>query len=110
VRPDVFLPESSNVVRPPFAPHELEPGLYTVSATSLSGVYSGLRGPWQPEWEAAYRAAPRDSEEFASLRFARLCRYLQGRAPDALAGHAILIYRLSAEELQAALEGPVKGW
>lgn len=110
VRPDVFLPESSNVVRPPFAPHGLEPGLYAVSTTSLSGVYSGLRGPWRPEWEAAYRAAQRDGEEFARLRFARLCRYLQGRAPDALAGHAILIYRLTAEELDTALEGSVTGW
>jgi hypothetical protein len=110
VRPDVFLPESSNVVRPPFTPHELEPGIYAVSATSLSGVYSGMRGPWRPEWEAAYRAAPRDGEEFARLRFARLCRYLQTRKPDDQAGFSILLYRLKEDEIRQALDGPVKGW
>ena len=110
VRPDLFLPDNTNVVRPPFQPYDLGPGLYAISATSLSGVYSGLSGPWKPEWESAYLAAPRDGEEFARLRFARLCRYLQGRAPDALAGHAILIYRLTAEELETALQGSVTGW
>jgi hypothetical protein len=47
---------------------------------------------------------------FAHLRFARLCHYLQTRPPDAQAGYAILIYRLSAADLQAGLEGPVRGW
>ena len=41
------------------------------------------------------------------LRLARLCHQLRRRTPDAQAGHSILIYRLSAEEVQEALYGVV---
>ena len=108
VRPTVFLP-AVNFVTPPLQPYELEPGLYCISATSLAEVYSGFSGPWREEWEQALRAGPGDYDRFARLRFSRLCKYLQARAPDANAGHSILIYRLSAAELDAAcLRGPVR--
>ncbi len=109
VRPTHFLP-APYIARPPFAPYDYVPGLYCLSATQLAGVYSDYLGPWRPVWEARYRAVPRDTEEFDRLRLARLCRYLQRRPPDAAAGYSILVYRLDAAELRAALEGRVKGW
>jgi hypothetical protein len=81
-----------------------------VSATSLSEVYSGFSGSWRPEWDQLYQTASPDTELFDRVRFARLCKYLQNRPPDASAGHSILIFRLGADELRAALTGPVTGW
>jgi hypothetical protein len=48
--------------------------------------------------------------EFPRLRTARLCAWLrdQQRKPDADAGHSILIFKLTAEDLRAALNGPVQ--
>lgn len=40
------------------------------------------------------------------LRVGRLCATLRKREPDTRAGASILIYRVSAEELHAALDGP----
>ncbi|HTL67695.1 MAG TPA: glycosyltransferase family 39 protein [Lacunisphaera sp.] len=108
VNPTHFLPDT-NIARPPVATQAYGPGLYCISATSLAEVYSKYCGPWRPEWEKLYRNAPRDSDAFDRLRFARLCKYLQRRPPDANAGHAILIFRLDAAALQAALDGPVNG-
>ena len=98
VRPDVFLPDSSNFVRAPFVPYEPGPGLYAVSATALSGVYADLDvTPATP--------AP---ERVARQRFNRLRTYLQTRPPDDHAGYSILLYRLTAGEISAALGAPVK--
>jgi hypothetical protein len=109
VRPTIFLP-AINLVTPPLQPYELEPGLYCISATSLAEVYSAFSGPWQAAWEQALRNDAVSFEQLARLRFSRLCKYLQSRTPDANAGHSILIYRLDAAELDAALHGPVRGW
>jgi hypothetical protein len=108
---------------------ELQPGLYCVSATQLQDVYSPFRGPWSPAREAAYQrllrqmraemaAGKRDTliGEFGEgpskplwdldrLRFARLAQYLRLRRPDAMIGYSILIYRLSREEVHAAVDG-----
>jgi hypothetical protein len=100
VRPDVFLPDASNFVRPAFAPYELTPGLYAVSATALSGVYAG--------WDRRHTGMPDSAAAQAERRFARLRTYLQTRAPEANAGYSILIFRLDAAELDAALHGPVR--
>lgn len=112
VRPDVFLPEPTNIVRPPFAAYTLKPGLYCISATSLSEVYTDFRGPWRTQWETRLQApSPQDDPaRLDELRFARLCKYLQQRPPDAQAGYSILIYRLGPAEIAAALQGPVTGW
>ena len=42
---------------------------------------------------------------YDDLRFARLCARLRTRAPDAMVGYSILIYRVDAAELAGAL-GP----
>jgi hypothetical protein len=109
VHPTHFLP-GINIAFPPFQPYEYQPGLYCVSATALSEVYSDFRGPWRQAWEEQWRSPLTTTGLREMLRFSRLCKYLQNRTPDGEAGYAILIYRLNAAELRAALEGPVKGW
>jgi hypothetical protein len=108
---------------------ELKPGLYCVSATMLQDVYSPVRGRWTPAKETVYRHLLRQMRteiaegkrdtliaEFGNgpskplwdldrLRFARLAQYLRLRRPDAMIGYSILIYRLSDEEVHAAVDG-----
>lgn len=46
--------------------------------------------------------------EFPRMRFARLCAWLrqQDRQPEAKIGNTLFVFRLTAEDLRAALEGP----
>ncbi len=112
-----------------------EPGVYAISATMLQHVYMPGQAVWTVALEREYRqlqesdgqfrllkAADDPSPEllqgqpklywaerwsrYEELRFARLCSYLRSREPDASAGYSILIYRLSAPELEAALGRP----
>lgn len=100
----------------------LQPGLYVISATMLSGVYvDKFPGPWRPEYEELWRkiddpvrqalrqnASGRFSfqREHWSLyqrgRFARLCAYLRQRGPDAQIDPSLLVFRLTSEDLQQA--------
>lgn len=113
VRPTHFLPTPTYVVRPPLSPYDLKPGLYAISATVLAEVYTPDRGPWTAAHETAYQNFRRqattgtDYAPYDRLRFARLCKFLQRRPPDGTAGYSILLYRLSADDLTAALDGPV---
>lgn len=105
---------------------ELEPGLYAIGATMLQDTYSDFRGDWSLEREESYVAlrqflatappavTPEEEAERVSfryildrLRFARLCHYLRVRQPDAMIGYSILVYRLSAEEIQLATQGTI---
>lgn len=121
----------------PYVP--LEPGVYAISATSLSHVYSPVRGAWTLEFEQEYqqlhaiepelrafetdavrreeliRSAPQQNWDHAIsryqlLRFARLCHYLRVRTPEAEIGYSIFIYRLTAEEIAAATDGSLADW
>jgi len=114
----------------------LKPGLYAISATMLQHAYMPVRGAWSAEREAEYqqfrslepafrllKSAPYGHPElfvaadpqiwqlrwtrYELLRFARLCGYLRLRRPDAMIGYSILIFRLSQEDLDATLNGPV---
>jgi len=116
-----------------------EPGLYAVSATMLAHVYSPYRGPWTEArehryqalrgLEAAFRAlkaAPHGHpelmrettpaewaarwDEYNQLRFARLCHYLRVRPPDGNVGYSILLFRLSAAEIEAATGDSLAAW
>ncbi len=114
VRPDAFLPTPTYVVRPPLLSYDYEPGLYAISATVLAEVYTPYRGPWTPALEQRWQTlrsdrTPETFPEFDRLRFARLCKYLQLRPPLAAPGYSIFVYRLTAADLQSALEGPVIG-
>lgn len=109
----------------------LEAGVYCVSATMLHRVYTSVRGPWSDGYETEYRRLSRwvaeqqgkPSAQWAGpdgraiddlgrqfelarleqLRFGRLCRYLERRAPDDVVANCIFIYRLSGAEIAAAL-------
>jgi hypothetical protein len=111
---------------------ELQPGLYCISATLLQDVYSPFRGKWTSLREQAYRpfliemraelaSGVRSATfpEFSSgpnailgyldrLRFARLVQYLRVRRPDAVIHYNIFVFRLSAEEIHAAVDGTLK--
>lgn len=108
--------------------YEYAPGLYAISATMLTAVYlDKYPGAWTESYEADYQklkewkerrlneaAFTRRPPEFAlkswdlydRARFARLCAWIRetDRKPVAHAGYAILVFRLSAEELKAAQE------
>jgi 4-amino-4-deoxy-L-arabinose transferase-like glycosyltransferase len=126
-------------IPPPRPWYWLEPGIYCVSATMLQHVYSSVRGPWTLGLEAEYQqlrqqdamfrlyqsepgrraelqrevSAPQWNAAWARydlLRFARLCHYLRARRPDAVIGHSIFVYRLSAAEIADATAGPIANW
>lgn len=113
-------------------PQPLEPGVYCVSATMLSGAYSGVPGDLDPAeeeelreleaivrrlhaagegselWRAMMARRPDDEWQLmfdvhAQLRFIKLCSMLRKLEPDIMLGSAMLIYRLSAADL-ATLE------
>jgi hypothetical protein len=117
----------------------LEAGVYCIGATTLSQVYSPVRGLWTLELEKEYQElrtleplfeayvrdpvrraeleqqAPREQWQNGwarhdLLRFARLCHYLRIRGPDADVGHSILIFRLSSDEVAAATAGSLADW
>lgn len=117
----------------------LEPGIYAISATTLSHVYSAIRGPWTLEHEKEYQdlraleplfeAYTQDPQRRAELerevpaaqwrkgitrhdqlRFARLCHYLRLRRPEAQLGYSIHVYRLSGDELAAATDRSLTEW
>jgi hypothetical protein len=100
---------------------DLRPGTYCISATILQSVYAGAQGKWKKEYETVYQAgmermrnsqtlAPKQQTELRrgleNLRFARLCAYLRHRQPIATAGHSILVFQLSGDDLRAAFDGP----
>ena len=95
-------------------------GVYCISATLLQTTYTGAFGPWSEPYEREYqrlleqvnrRQGTRESwsnvvARFRELRYARLCAYLRQREPDDSVGYSILIYRLTDEDIEAALTGP----
>jgi len=101
----------------------LLPGIYCISATMLQGVGIFDEYGWNSKNESAYwllraesLAASRgtraplnasENQEYWDLTFGRLCRLLRKREPDGFAGYSIVIYRVSADELQRALDAPI---
>lgn len=120
----------------PRFPPPLTGGVYCISATMLQAVYVlEAPGEWTPAYEKRYQdalynlrlfdstgadpsaraALLRQTGEamwvrmfrvFEQLRFARLAAFLRAREPDANVGHSILIYRLSDDDVEAAVAGP----
>jgi hypothetical protein len=98
-----------------------QPGTYCISATTLQHVYSIEHGKWTAQYESAYRLALArkihhfdltasdslvNSASLQRLRFARLCAYLRRREPTANVGNSILVFQLSQQGLDQALDGP----
>jgi hypothetical protein len=112
----------------------LTPGIYCISASNFRRVYTiPTQGRWCIGYEKAYQeslAAMRvwDSADmegrkrlvatkgeaywdqtltmFIHLRLSRLYASLQNREPDDQIGHSILVFRLTAQDLQKATLGP----
>jgi hypothetical protein len=96
---------------------ELRPGTYCISATCLQAVYGFAPGRWNRQYEARYQELishfttqdePVEVElrsQLDALKAHRLATYLRHRDPDDHVGYSILIYRLSAAELDSALNG-----
>ncbi len=120
----------------PISVYSLSPGTYVISATMLSAVYNGpYMGPWRAIYEKHYQERLHDMAElqpmlyspetrdaflarndvpvwmkrlsdFDYLRFGRLCAYLRQREPDEWITPGILVYELTASDLETALSGP----
>ena len=117
------------------APPPLRAGLYCLSATMVQPVYGQYTGHWNEVYEKLYQTlrtvfgsaiqqgadleacrqrAPRIDENelvmalrnYEELRFGRLCSFLRQREPDAKVNYSILLYRLTDEDVAAALDGP----
>jgi len=113
-------------------------GAYCVSATLLRGIMTMAPGPWTPEHEQVYKRvlakikpkwemarkhgtpgnlSPEDAtqldhelSDYEQLRFARLRAYLLSRKPDDYIGYSILVYRLTEEDIDMALNAPLSTW
>ena len=113
---------------PALRARELGPGRYVFSATMLQGVYlePELRGAWGAEQESRLAAvdamlasplgvaappAERERLEWQRLRmqFAKLASALRARPPDERVADSILVYRVDAAELAAALAPRSRG-
>ena len=120
-------------LKQPFQP-QLSAGVYIISATMLQSVYDPVApGPWRKDYEQAYQRLTqqlnaffqaderhrqllidRDGPErwannffdYESLRFARLCAFLRRREPETAINHGLLVYKVTQEDLRAALSGP----
>lgn len=106
----------------------LEPGIYCISATMFSQVYTGNMRPWSPQNERDYGVLVRWLEhlhsspagasptwldgsslstaqttnrlvDYEALLFARLCHFLESREPDAQVGHSIRVFKLTDADL-----------
>ncbi|MCU0791329.1 MAG: hypothetical protein MUE42_00410 [Opitutaceae bacterium] len=112
---------------------QLTEGTYVFSATMWQRVYTHVRGPWTHGLERAFwrhhtfwlspvpsawedgltrETAPADLRmerliDYEHLRFGRLCHYLRTRRPDAIIAHQYLVFRLSSEDIYAALFSPL---
>lgn len=115
-------------------PAAISGGTYAISATMLRRVYTPVRGPWTPSFEATYArtqtwvqgfiAAPAGATihdldgspmsdaavterlwNYEALQFGRLCHLLEYREPVANVGYSILIYHLTDHEVSTALYG-----
>jgi 4-amino-4-deoxy-L-arabinose transferase-like glycosyltransferase len=119
-RPTYYGIEAVNLPPAEDIRHELplRAGLYCISATRLQAVYESAGGRWNRAYEekyqarrrqidscpAAERARARSCYEYA--KYLRLLAYLRHRPADANVGYSILIFRLNADEIEAALNGP----
>ncbi len=106
-------------------PAPLTGGWYAFGATMYRRAYSQTRGPWTAAREALYQdmllkighndlptdAAAREVLllDYDCLRLARLTHFLEGRTAEAtLAGGAMLLFKLSEEEVTTALYAPLR--
>jgi 4-amino-4-deoxy-L-arabinose transferase-like glycosyltransferase len=107
-------------------PANLRGGWYVISATQFVQVYALARGGWTTEKESLYRTIQRrlqehreraddsasesllrDCMDLELLQTARLFTYLKDRRPLEVLGGSLLVFRLSDQEIAAALHSPL---
>ena len=108
-------------------PAPLRGGWFVIGATHFQRVYLPVRGSWGPRQEAVYRQllsrreaagqTPRDGAaeklllqdlmDLELMQFGRLCHFLRDREPLAIVGGSLLVFRLTDEEVGAALYAPL---
>jgi hypothetical protein len=114
--------------------YALTAGYYVISASIFQGVHTAAFGPWSNYYEKYYRAIGEECRQFSqatpeqrqellrkhslvdwlnhynrfeNLRLARLCAWLRHRGePEFTIGNALFIWKLSLQDLDAALDGP----
>jgi hypothetical protein len=118
---------------PPRIPQPLQPGTYCISATILQNLYTKFPGRWNVEYEDTYQqlaekvrlfnSSNREKRDqliaadgqtawanwlqtYEQARLARLTSFLRRREPDSEINYSILVYLLSAEDLDRAINGP----
>jgi len=88
----------------------LLPGLYCIEANMLHGLSTSLMGPWTDMAEGTYQVLLRHGlhgkRDATPLRFGRLVAMLRKLPPLSHAGGTILVWRLSAYEIDLATAGP----
>ena len=110
-------------------PAQLNAGWYAISATHLMQVYAPTRGDWTAAHEEKYQKilarlahakpnAQRTGKESTSvledcsdleiIQTTRICHFLRDRPPLEVVGGSILIFKLSAAEIKAALYAPIQ--
>jgi hypothetical protein len=123
--------------QPPL-PNLYSPGVYAISATRLMVFPSEFGPAWSDYLDNAYverrnffdrffKTAPnspqraqiqgaltRDQigialQEYETLRFSRFCAFLRHREPFHQINHSILLYQLSAQDLELFFYGPTPG-
>ncbi len=115
-----------------YFPAQLRGGWFVISATSFQCAFMPMRGTWAEPQETLYwqlikrlnetgarqasmsadkkAQASRDAMDIETLQFARLCHYLRPREPLQLIGGSLLLFKLSDQEVQQALYGPLDRW
>jgi hypothetical protein len=118
---------------PPSAPGPLKESVYCISAAMLQNLCTRYPGRWNRAYEAKYQQLTEKVHRFFTstkkernqlvaekgeaawidlfeayehVRFARFTSYLRQREPDDEINYSILIYHLSAADLQQALAEP----
>jgi hypothetical protein len=120
------------VERFPANPSPPRPGLYCVSATSLQCVYAQAHGAWTDKYEASYQALRKYLDRARKMRLqdavkevggperwqqlgttyymlsvARLMAYLRRVEPIDTVGYSILLFQLTHQDLNRALNEPL---
>jgi hypothetical protein len=118
---------------PPRIPEPLQAGAYCISATIVQGLYTKFPGRWNRVYEDSYQqlavkvrlfnsSSPDKRKQLVAAegqtawinwfqtyehaRLARLTSFLRMRDPDSEINYSILIYWLSAADLERAVDGP----
>lgn len=104
----------------PVRPHG---GWFAISATQYQRIYLNIAGPWNDRFERLYQRlrsemngrvpaqiAPadksrllQDAKDFEILELGRLCHFLGDRMPNEIVGGSLLIFRLSDDDVNLAL-------